>query len=308
MAATTPKATGPNASVGQALEIAPPIITLSVDPGQVVKTQINLRDVASGDLIVTSQVNDFEANGNDGTPKILLDEDQDSPFSLKDWISPIPQLRLKSREIRNLPITIRVPKNASPGGHYGIIRFSATPPELEGTGVSLSASLGALVLMNVSGNIKSQLAIEQFSVTKDDKSGSLFESTPVTFVEHLKNTGNSLEQPAGQIIITNMFGKKVAAVNVNLPPRYILPDSTRKFSQPLDSAVIGKKKLFGRYTAKLTLTYGADKQSVTKTISFWVIPYRLIIAIIIALVGGFFLLRHLIRRYNRTIISRSRRR
>jgi hypothetical protein len=105
-----------------------------------------------------------------------------------------------------------------------------------------------------------------------------------------------------------MFGKKVAAVNVNLPPRYILPDSTRKFSQPLDSAVIGKKKLFGRYTAKLTLTYGADKQSVTKTISFWVIPYRLIIAIIIALVGGFFLLRHLIRRYNRTIISRSRRR
>lgn len=309
LAATAPSATGPNAGTGQALEIAPPLITLNVNPGQTIHTQLNLRDVSSGNLVVTAQVNDFVAAGEDGTPKILLDTTQASPFSLKDWVSPIPQMLMKPREIRNLPITFNIPANASPGGHYGVIRFSAVPPELKGTGVSLSASLGALVLMTVSGNIKDQISIQEFSASKGGKTSSLFESAPINFEERLKNTGNSLEQPAGQVTVTDMFGKKIATVNVNLPPRYILPDSTRKFSQPLDSSVIGNKKLFGRYHATLNLKYGAgNKQTLTSSLSFWVIPYRLMGAIIVILIVGFFALRYFIRGYNERIITRAQNR
>ena len=294
----------PNA--GQALEIAPPVITISANPGETINTKISLRDVSTSKLIVTGQVNDFVAGGEDGTPKILLDDDgTDNPYSLKSWISPLPQLVLKPREIKNLPVTINVPSNASPGGYYAVVRFTATPPELESTGVSLSASLGALILIRVNGDVDESMEIAEFSINKNGKTGSLFEKTPLEFVQRIKNTGNIHDAPTGQVMITDMFGKKVATVNVNLPPRNILPQSIRKFTQPLDSSVIGNKVLFGKYTAEFRMVYGADKEVITSNLTFWVIPYTLIGVGIAGLVIGFFALRFLVQRYNRHIIGKA---
>lgn len=302
-----PAAQNPAPGSGQALEIAPPVISLNADPGQTIKTQISLRDITAERLKVTSQINDFEAAGEDGTPKILLEEGEASPFSIKTWVAPLPALLLEPRQIKNLPVTINVPANAAPGGYYGVVRFTATPPELEGTGVSLSASLGSLVLIRVKGKANEKMEVASFTVGKNGKSGKLFESAPLQFTERIKNTGNVFEQPTGQVVVKDMFGKVVGATNVNLPPRNVLPASTRKFEQPFDKSVIGNKKLFGKYTANLKITYGADKQTLTKSVTFWVIPYKLIAIVLAALVGGFFLIRFLIRRHNDRIVSRSRR-
>lgn len=289
---------------GQALEIAPPVIILTADPGQTIKTKISLRDVSSSSLVVSSQVNDFVASGEDGVPKILFnDSGESSPYSIKNWISFISDLTLKSKQIESLPLTITVPANAAPGGYYGVVRFTATPAELKSTGVSLSASLGALILLRVNGEVKENLTIEEFSINKNGTTGTIFESTPIQFVERLKNNGNIHEQPTGQVTITDMFGKKVAVVNVNSSSNNILPQSIRKFEAPLDSAVIGNKMLFGRYTADLSITYGANKQVITQTITFWVIPFTLIAVAIILLVATFLVLRFAIKRYNRYIRS-----
>lgn len=290
---------------GQALEIAPPVLNLSANPGQTIKAQISLRDISSSKLLVSGQVNDFVAGGEDGTPKILMDSNESNPYSLKSWVGKLPDLILKPREIQNLPISITVPANASPGGYYGVVRFTATPPDLKGTGVSLSASLGALVLLKVNGTVKEGVSIAELSVNHDGKTGTLFESTPLNFVERIKNEGNTHEQPTGQVTITDMFGKKVALVNVNPLQRNILPQSIRRFDQPLDSSVIGNKMLFGYYKATLKVSYGANKQAVTATTSFWVIPYKLILIAVFVLVVGFITLRIMIRRYNRHIISQA---
>ncbi len=308
VASAAPKAAAKNPALnGQALEIAPPVIYLTVDPGKSVKTQIYLRNVSSGDLIVSGTANDFVASGEDGNPKLLLDNDEsNNPYSLKNWVSPPANLLLVPREIKTMSVTLNVPANASPGGHYGVIRFTATAPSLQGTGVSLSASLGALILLTVKGNIKDDLSLKELSVNRDGKTGKLFESGPLNFVERFENKGNEHEQPVGQVAITDMFGKKIAGLNVNLPPKSILPQSIRKFEQPLDKTVIGTKKLFGRYHAKLTVTYGANKQTVTGDLVFWVIPYRLIAVLIVILIVIFFILRFAIKRYNRYILDRSK--
>ena len=290
---------------GQALEIAPPVITLSADPGQTIKTEIRLRNISKGSLIVKGQVNDFVAAGEDGTPKILLEDQASGPYSIKGWVNTLPEVLMASKQIKTMTATITIPADASPGGHYGVIRFTATAPELQGTGVSLSASLGSLVLIKVNGDTKESMTVQDFSINKGGKTGTLFESTPLQFVERLKNTGNIHEQPVGQVSVTDMFGKKIAAVNINLPPRNVLPQSIRKFEQPLDSAVLGNKMLFGRYTANLSVTYGTNKQVITSSLVFWVIPYTLIGIAIIALIVGFFALRFFIRRYNRHIIKKS---
>lgn len=293
------------ANAGQALEIAPPLITMTVNPGQTVTTQIKLRDISTSKLNVTNQINDFVAEGEDGTPKILLDsQSADDPFSLKNWIQPLQPLLLSPQQIETLSVTIKVPSNASPGGHYGIIRFSGTAPQLEGTGVSLSASLGALVLLTVNGKLNDSLNVQEFSVNSGGKTGTFFESAPLQFVVRLNNNGNVQEEPLGHVIVSDLFGKPVAGININLPPRNVLPDSIRKFDGSLDQSVIGNKRLFGRYTAKLTLKYGTVSQrSLTDTITFWVIPFKLIGSILAAIIVGFFALRFAIKRYNRYIIN-----
>lgn len=297
-------ATNPAGS-GQALEIAPPVITMTVNPGQAVHTQISLRDVSRGDLIVTGEANDFVAAGEDGTPKILMNNKEADPYSLKNWISPLPDLLMHSQKIVNMPVTINVPAKASPGGHYGVIRFTATPPNLKGQGVSLSASLGALVLLTVRGDIKHQLSVAEFSTNQNGHKGHLFEAIPINLVERIKNTGNVHEEPHGLITIKNMFGKTVASVGVNESLHNILPGSIRAFSEPLDKSALGSRKLFGRYTANMSLVYGPNnKQVLNSTVSFWIIPYKLILGIIIFLIGCFFGLRYFIRRHDERVMRR----
>lgn len=299
-AATNP----PN--VGQALEIAPPVISLAADPGATVKAQIALRDVSTAKLLVQGQVNDFTANDENGTPKLLLEEGESSPYSMKAWFQPLSALTLKPKEIQNLPITINVPKNAAPGGYFAVVRFTASAPELNSTGVSLSASLGALVFLRVNGAASEKMTIAEFSTElKNGLKKTVFESLPINFVARVKNDGNVHEQPAGQVTIRDMFGKKVAVLNVNLPPRNILPGSIRRFETPLDSKVLGSKQLFGRYKADIKMTYGEGNKVITDSLTFWVIPYKLIGFGILGLIVVFFVLRNMIRRYNQAIIKRA---
>ncbi len=293
--------------IGQALEIAPPVAILKADPGQTVTAKINLRNVAKGKLVVTNEINDFTSGGETGNPKVDLENKEPGPYSIRNWISPIPTMTLEQKQVKVINLSINVPANASPGGYYGIIRFTAAPPELDDTGVSLSASLGELVFLRVNGDAKESMSIESFSTSNPNtkKTDWLFESSPIQFDVRLKNTGNVFEQPVGKIVVSDMFGKQVANVNVNLQKNYVLPQSIRKFSQLLNSEVLGNRWLFGKYTADLTVTYGEKSQTITKQLSFWVIPYKLIAVIIIALIGLFIVLYFLIKRYNRFVVKRA---
>lgn len=298
----------PQQGNGQALEIAPPVLDIRGNPGETVEARISLRDISPVRLLVRNEINDFVAAGEDGTPKILVEEGEESPYSIKSWISPLPEITLEPRQIEELTVNIAIPANAAPGGYFGVIRFTAEAPELSGTGVSLSASLGTLVLLRVNGDAKEAMSVEEFYVEKDQNRSWVFESAPIMFYERLKNEGNVHEQPRGQISIKDMFGQKIANLNVNLENRNVLPGSTRKFEQPLDETVIGNRMLFGRYTADLEITYGSaeNRQTMTSQLSFWVIPYKLIAGILLGLVVLFFILRIAIKRYNDRLLSQSR--
>lgn len=302
---TQPSATSGS---GQAFEIAPPLLPVKGDPGSTVKAEILLRNISKTDLFVTSEVNDFTAEGEDGTPKLLLDATEPNPYSLKPWVNIKTGFTLKTKQLEKLPVTITIPKNAAPGGYYGVIRFSGRPPELEGTGVSLSASLGSLVFLTVNGAAQEEVTVEEFSVNNGGKAGKIFENPPLTFVERLKNNGNIHEGPTGLVTVKDMFGKTLATLTVNSPPRNILPHTIRKFEQKLDETVIGNKFLFGYYTATFEGTYGGSGQKISGNTDFWIIPYRLIAAVVVGLILIFFILRTILRGYTRRILRNSRRR
>jgi hypothetical protein len=302
----------PNGSGGQGLEISPPVIELSADPGQTVTTSIRIRNVTDGTLIAKGRADDFGAGaGEDGQPQLLLDESGATRFSLKYWVASVPDLRLAPKELKTNTIKIVVPANAEPGGHFGVVRFTAVPPDLDGTGVALSASVGALILLKVSGTITEKVSMAEFSSmsTTTDAKGkktstktSFFEHGPVDFLVRVHNEGSVHEKVKGTIEVTDWLGKKVASVNVNETGGNVLPDSVRRFEQSL-----AKKQLFGHYKAKLSLNYSTGKQ-LSGDLGFWVIPWKLIVLAIVGLGIIGYLLKVAIRRYNDHIISQARRR
>lgn len=292
---------------GQALEIAPPVVNLTADPGETKNINISLRDISSNPLVVTAAVNDFGANGEDGIPKLMIDTTEASPYSIKTWVAPLGQLTLQPRQVKTFPVTLNIPSNAAPGGYYGVIRFSANPPGVEGQGVSLSASLGALIFIRINGDAKESVNFAEFyTAASEGTKTSLFEGQPVSFVARIKNDGNVHEQPTGQITVRDAFGNIVTNVNMNLDRRNILPGSIRKFSSDMDKTNIGDRFLFGYYTAKITLTYGANNQTVDTSLGFWVIPWRLILTAIGIIVALVIVARILIKRYTDRVVGRSR--
>jgi len=285
------------AQAGQGLEISPPLLSLNADPGQVLHADMRVRNVTSQTLLSHAQYNDFVAGGEDGQPKILLNDTEQSPYSIKDWLGSIATVSLAPHEQKSIAVTITVPSNASPGGHYGVIRFTGTPPELDQSAVSLSASVGTLILVTVSGNIHEQAKLIEISTSQNNKNRSLFEYGPITITARVQNTGNVHLQPQGTITVTNMWGKRVANFQVNQSKGNVLPQSIRRFSVTLNN-----KLLFGRYKIMADVVYGKDSTIVSRSAYFWVIPYKLIVIILAILV----LIVFLIRRYNRLIVKRAR--
>ncbi|HMS23384.1 MAG TPA: DUF916 domain-containing protein [Candidatus Saccharibacteria bacterium] len=281
---------------GQGLEISPPLVELKTDPGKTVQAKIRIRNVTNQTLVVRSEVNDFTAAGEDGQPRLLLDGTEKSPYSLKEWITTIPEVTLKSKEQKPAIITLQVPNYASPGGHYGVVRFTGTPAGVEGTGVSLSASIGALILVNVSGDVKEEATIAEIFTAQDNKKRGFFEYGPITLFQRIENTGNVHVKPSGTIRVINMFGQETASFSLNDNGGNILPSSVRKFEQQLN-----QKMLFGRYKLQADVVYGEDNKIISGSTTFWVIPYKLIIMALAGIILIFFV----IKRYNKIIVKRA---
>ncbi len=282
--------------LGQGLEIAPPLIDLKANPGQVLHPQIRLRNITPQTLVVTSQYNDFVAAGEEGTPKLLLKNNEQSPYSIKGWLSSIESVSLAPQEQKTITVTINVPGNASPGGHYGVVRFTGAPPEADQTAVSLSASVGTLMLVTVSGNVKESAQIAQIYTSQNKKVRSLFEYGPVTISTRVQNTGNIHIQPTGTVTVNNMLGRRVANFQLNQNKGNVLPQSVRRFDVSLNN-----KLMFGRYKVMVDAVYGSNNTITSKTAYFWVIPYKLIILVLAAIAFIIFM----IRRYNRLIVKRA---
>jgi hypothetical protein len=298
-AAAAPAATS---TPGQGLEISPPVMELNANPGQTVDVKISLRDITSGPLVVTGQADDFGAKNETGDPEILLNETGASHYSLKYWITQVPSLTLQSQQIQTLSIPINVPANAEPGGHYGVIRFTGLPPSLAATGVSLSASIGTLVLMRVAGKITESLNNTQFFASQNGRAHSFFEYGPITLSERIHNGGDVHVQPVGHVSIYNMLNHRIAYLAVNSAQGNILPASIRRFDQTLN-----ERHLIGRYHASYNVVYGDSQKTLSASMSFWVIPWKLILIILVLLIAAFYAIRFGLGRYNRHIIESAKR-
>jgi hypothetical protein len=227
------------------------------------------------------EIEDIIGSQDPNTPVLLLGGDK-SPYSLKDYLHPdIHEFTLKFGEHISIPITIDLPKPASPGGFYAAAIISNAPSK-EGTSTTNVQSqaktisrIGSLFFVRVTGPVNQNGHLADFKI-KDSK--PIYERGNLTFQIYFKNEGNVHLVPYGTIDIKNMWGQTITTVPVDA--YFSLPQSLRYrevfWSDPL---------AFGRYSATLHLHRGYGDTVDEKTISFWIIPYKyLLIALLVILI------------------------
>lgn len=287
------------ANAANGLQISPAIAELNADHGNTYKIDIKVTNVTASDLVFDSAVNDFSAKDETGNPSIDVDNTNPTTASIRSWVSVIESFTLVARETKTINVSVVIPSNAEPGGHYGVIRFSGRTPDID-SGVGLAASTGTLVLIRVAGAVDEKLNLITFETSQNGHQSGLFEYGPIDFIARFENKGNIHVKPVGQIEIRDMFGNKVETLPLNADKGNVLPLSIRKFQSTLD-----RTWMFGRYTADVSVAYGTTGQAIVQSLSFWVIPYKQIVFLLLLVTTLIFIFRTLIKRYNSYIIKRA---
>ena len=211
-----------------------------------------------------------------GAPKFL--ESAGTPAqSVSSWTTfSKASVEIASKGSATIDYTVKVPEAAEPGGHYAAIFASTQAPDVTGgSGVSIAARVGSLLLVTVSGDIRTSAEVVSF---KTDK--SVYQAGPINFTASLKNSGNIHFKPKGTIDIKN--GSTVQSISFNETGGNVLPNSVRDYVTVLDGN-FG----FGRYTGTLDVTAQApngDSIPLAATVSFWVIPWTTVLIALLILV------------------------
>lgn len=300
-----------NNGQGNGLKIAPVRTDLTIEKGGSRQVSLFVENITAFPLTVSGIKNDFiAADDESGEPRIILNEDESAPGnSFKKLVGALPTLTLKPNERREVRVTLSVPKDASSGGYYGAIRFAPGDSKND-SNVSLTASVGSIFLVRVPGNVTERLQVESFGVANTDGvTNSLFDSGPVTVVTRFKNLGNIHLQPFGRVVVKDFKGKVVHEFEINdVQPRgSVLPGSIRKYENKEDDKKqkLLANKAFGRYTVEGSFGYGSDGELILAKKTFYIIPFKLIAAVLFVIAFLIFVLPRLIRAYNQSIIRRS---
>jgi len=300
MLAATPIATAQNANgapTGSGLSISPTISQFTINPGENADVKLTLKNITVDDVTAQGFVNDFTADGTTGNPKILTNETQPTPNSIRNFVSGLQNLPLKRGEQKDITIHLTVPKDTTPGAYYGILRFKAVPAGAAAPvpgQVALTASVGSIVLITVPGNIREQVQVKGLHVYRGGEDGSIFFGSPNSIGVEVSNFGNGFIQPFGTVEVHNMFKKNMLSYQLNNPkqPGNILPNSTRVFSHNIKGF-----DSFGRYTVIASVSWGKGSQVLTLQKTIWVIPKWAVVVFLIIILALLYVAYRAFRRY-----------
>lgn len=288
------------------ITIAPPLYQLTIAPGTLWKSTLRVVNANLYPLTIHAEVADFHPSGETGNAVFdnLSHGSAGDTRLMSGWITlPASTITVLPDQSYEIPFSIMVPLNADPGGHYGAIMVGTLPPDnAGGGGASVGAMLSSLIFLRVPGEVVEEGLIRDFYTAND-----VIATPEQSFVLRFENKGNVHLVPQGEIVITNMWGKKRGTITVNEKSSFgnVLPGSTRKFAFEWK----GEESIFdiGRYKAEAVLSYGENnKQSAVQTTYFWIIPWGKVSATLFTIVFLAWFFSWSVRRYIRKALELER--
>lgn len=288
---------------GVGIQVSAPVYNFTIDPGESAQEIVKVRNVGDTTRTFYPEVFDFKPLDESGTPEFIIDaQDNSYTYSLASWIKIATDgIKLDPNESAALNFNISVPTDAEPGGKYAGILFGTSPPKVGGTQIAISNKVGSLLLVRVAGDAKESATVKEFSTPKD-----FLENGPVPFTVRINNTGNVHVAPKGNIEIKNTFGRTVTTLPVNESNANILPQSIRSFLNGEENITWNPGGLtIGKFTATMTLAYGDPAQNLTDSVSFWIVPWKILLVMLLAIIIIILLLVLIIKKYNKWIVSKA---
>lgn len=292
-------------------------INLAIEPGKSISTDLRVKQAGGDTQRLKVSLMKFAAYGDEGKPRLLDRGPGDAYF---DWVKfDKTQFDAPSNVWQSVHMTINVPKDAAFGYYYAVV-FSRAGDDARQEGNTNAINGGTAVLVLLDAKVpgaKRTVALDSF--TSEHR---LYEFVPSKFNIKFRNTGNVHVVPTGNVFITK--GKSpLSTLPINAELGNILPGSKRIYTSkwndgyPHGEPVIedGKTKIddnnrevthlvytngdskditphfrMGKYTAHLFAVYddGTRDIPLEAEVSFWVIPWRFLLALLaVALLIGF---------------------
>lgn len=278
------------------LQVTPSPIVTTVTPGQATTIDLKIRNGSTDTENLKIEARSFRVDNNTGEVNL----ENKAPAEVKDWIS------FKERNFTVNPgewytqkVTFDLPKETGFSYSLALVISRQKEPQSIKSGRLIRGSVAVFTLLNVDRpGATRQLNVSKFIVTK-----RVYEFLPASFEIRFHNSGNSIVQPYGNLFIQrgSNSDQPITTLPVNEKRGYILPGSVRtlnvqwtdgfpKFVSVAQPDGSTKTKLkwnwsnasnfrIGRYTANLVAVYndGTRDIPIRGEVSFWVIPWRIII-------------------------------
>jgi hypothetical protein len=303
-----------NGVSGSVLTTSPISVDLSAKPGTSVSTTLQVENNSPQTETINVLLEKFKAEGETGKATIYKPAADDS--SIK-WVHfSQTSFSAEPNVWKQITVTVDVPSNAHLGYYYAVL-FEPQKPSISSNGKTIIRGANAIfMLLNTSSKSESEnrkLVVSSFTSQK-----SVYEYLPATFNVTVQNAGNIYLAPQGDVFISrSKNGKPIATLPINSGQGNILPNTARQFStswsdgfpvfktKKINGEVVSNSKgqpemqlqwnasssfskiRFGKYYAYLALVYNNGTTDITSnaTVSFWVIPWKLILIIIVIIVA-----------------------
>lgn len=283
------------------LTVSPISINVETDPGATTATTMRIRNNAEEPEQLKLSLATFSADATGSAP-VFREFTPDEEFQY--WVSfSEDEFVVNPGEWKQVEVFFSPPTDAALGYYYAILVERAAEVSVE-EGQTKIAGVPAILLL---ASVRSPLAQKQLELVSFASVKRVYEYLPSEFEIKIKNSGNIQTMPSGNIFIDSVKNNDIGIISINPMRGTILPDSTRTFTVNWDEGFpvyktatdeVGNKSkelswdfskahLFrmGKYTATLLFVYDNGERDIPleATVSFWVIPWRLILAAVVVL-------------------------
>ncbi len=280
---------------GFSLQVTPSPLIATLTPGKTQTLELKIRNGNSVAEDLKMGIRAFSVDNNTGEITIA----DDGKEEVENFISFEQEtFRVEAGEWMTQRLLVETPEDAGFSYSFAVLISRQEPSEkLEG-GSNIEGSVAVFTLLNVDRpDAVKKLELSNFLSVKKS-----YEYLPAEFELSIKNTGNTNVQPGGSIYIgrTGEEQQPEAVLQINPNGGYVVPDSVRVLQESWndgfpsrneqgklvwDWSKLNKLKI-GRYTAKAVLVYddGSRDVPIESSVTFWVLPWKILVGLLIILI------------------------
>ncbi|GAA4250927.1 COG1470 family protein [Dactylosporangium darangshiense] len=258
----------------------------AVNPGGQVKDAMVVANRGKAPLNLSVYAGDGYTTGSGQLD--LLTRDKKS-VGIGAWLKAAnPTVAIQPGQTAEIPFTLDVPANATPGDYAGGIVTSLTQPDATQS-INVERRLGIRIKLRVGGDLRPGLAVDNLQVS--------YAGGDAIVTYTIRNSGNAILSAQQAVSVAGPFGWWRHDAGAVAAPPELLPGET----WPVRVSVHGVDRTL-RLTATVTLTPRlADASGSTTSLAAveasagaWAVPWPALIALVVLIalaVGGVFLLR-----------------